>query len=80
MPHEFYNVLEPFSMLADVVVNAGLLFVELFVVLMFGTTIVLTDVMSLGAKMLCGSLLIWFMVLNNQCICDRCYVTATKML
>ena len=30
---------------------------------MLGTTIIVTDVMSLGAKVLGGYLLIWFMVL-----------------
>ena len=49
-------MLKSFSMLADVA-SVGLLLVELIVVLMLETTIVVTDVMSLGAKMLCGSLL-----------------------
>ena len=44
-------------MLADVTANVGLLLVELTVVRMLETTIVVTDVLSLGAKMLCGSLL-----------------------
>ena len=56
-------MLESFSMLADVVTNVGLLLVELIVVQMLETTIVVTDVMSMGAKMLCGSLLIRFIVL-----------------
>ena len=43
-------MLEPFGMLADVVANAGLLLVELTVVLMLGTIMVVTDVKSLGAK------------------------------
>ena len=43
------------NMLADVVANVCLLLVELNIVLILWTTIVVTDVMSLGAKMLCGT-------------------------
>ena len=56
------------------------LLVELIIVLMLGTTIVVTDVKSLEPKMLCGYLLIWFKVLQNQCVHDRCCVTGVKML
>ena len=48
-------MLEPYNVLADVVANVGLLLVELIIVLMLGTTIVVTDVMSLGVKMLCAT-------------------------
>ena len=73
-------MLEPCNMLADVIANVGLLLVELIIVLMLRITIVVTDVMSLGAKVLCGYLLIWFMVFLNQCVCDRCCGSEAKML
>ena len=50
-------MLEPFTVLADAVANVVLLLVKLNVVLILQTTIVETDVMSLGAKMSCGPLL-----------------------
>ena len=56
-------MLEPYNMLADVVANVGLLLVKLIIVLMLGTTIVVSYVILLGAKMLCGYLLIWYLVL-----------------
>ena len=52
------GVLEPFSMLADVVANASLLLVAMNVVLILLTTTVVTDVMLLRPKMLYGSLLL----------------------
>ena len=50
-------MLEPLWMLADVIANVGFLLVKMNVVLMLYTTIVVTDGMSLGARMLYGSLL-----------------------
>ena len=41
-------------MLANVVASVGLLLVEPIVVLILETTTVVTDFMSLGAKMLCS--------------------------
>ena len=70
------NVLESFGVLADFISNVGLLLVELIVVLMLGTTIVVTDVMSLGTNMLCGSLLNF----GSWCYRTNVYVTGVKSL
>ena len=70
------DVLELCNMLADVVANVDLLLVELIAVLMLWTTIVVTNVTSLGAKILCGNLLIWFIGVI-ELLCMWCYDTET---